>query len=217
MYQQRPAGRFPDVIHLIVILILFLTASGCASQRVKPAPSISQPLSPELEKVRAELEKYEDPMVAVRDGYLSMVGCMEYPSGGVGIRFFNTSFMSTAADPYHPPVLIYEPAGERLRLAAAEWFIPLNMGITERPVLLGQPFHGPMEGHHPLMPRELVHYDLPIWLFKENPAGLYSPTHPEIKCPQTLVYRFQEEPPQFVQPPQAIQPPEAAGIQQRPS
>jgi hypothetical protein len=27
-----------------------------------------------------------------------------------------------------------------------------------------------MEGHEPLMPRELHHYDLHVWLFKENPA-----------------------------------------------
>lgn len=179
--------------NLTAILLLFLTVLGCASQQVKEERPAPRPLPPELAKVRDSLEKYRDPIAAVRDGYLSMVGCVEYPSGGVGVRFFNSSFMSNVADPFHPPALIYEPAGERLRLAAAEWFIPVEMGISERPVLLGQPFDGPMEGHRPLMPKELIHYDLRVWLFKENPAGLYSPTHPDVKCPPTLAYRFQEE------------------------
>lgn len=148
--------------------------------------------------MRSALEKYKDPIVAVRDGYLSMVGCIEYPSGGVGVRFLNTSLMSTVANPDYPPILVYEPRGERLQLVAAEWLIPVAMGIRERPTLLGQPLDGPMEGQHPLMPKEMVHYDLRVWLFKENPSGLYNPTNPEVACPRTLAYRFEEKPPRLV-------------------
>ncbi len=149
--------------------------------------------------MRAALQKYQDPIQAVRDGYLSMVGCIEYPSGGVGIRFLNTSLMSSVANPDYPPILIYEPVGGHLRLIAAEWLIPVAMGINERPDLLGKPLEGPMEGAHPLMPKDFVHYDLRVWLFKDNPAGLYSPTNPTVKCPPTLAYRFEEEPPRIVQ------------------
>jgi hypothetical protein len=39
-----------------------------------------------------------------------------------------------------------------------------------------------MEGHEPLMPRELHHYDLHVWLFKENPAGLFHWTNPTVGC-----------------------------------
>ena len=30
-----------------------------------------------------------------------------------------------------------------------------------------------MEGHEPLMPHGMHHYDLHVWLWKENPAGLF--------------------------------------------
>jgi len=180
------------------ILFLFvLIAAGCASTPEKKRP-MAQPPPSELAKIRASLEKYKDPIVAVRDGYLSMVGCIEYPSGGVGVRFLNNSLMSTVANPDYPPILIYEPTGDRLRLVAAEWLIPVAMGVSEPPTLFGQPFEGPMEGEHPLMPKEMVHYNLRMWLFKENRFGLYNPTHPEVKCPRTLAYRFEEKPPRLV-------------------
>jgi hypothetical protein len=52
----------------------------------------------------------------------------------------------------------------------------------ERPVLLGQPFQGPMEGHEPLIPQGFHHYDLHAWLFKDNPEGMFTPTNPNVSC-----------------------------------
>lgn len=191
-----------------ILFLSFLIAVGCASSGEKKKQA-SQPLPSELAKMRAAFEKYKDPIVAVRDGYLSMVGCLEYPSGGVGVRFLNTSLMSTVANPDYPPILIYEPKRGRLQLVAVEWLIPVAMGISERPKLLGEPLDGPMEGLHPLMPKEIVHYNLRMWLFKENRFGLYSPTHPDVECPRTLVYRFEEKPPRLIkeQPPSPEPPP----------
>lgn len=60
-------------------------------------------------------------------------------------------------DPQRPQILIYEPVGDNLQLVAAEWFIPLATGIKERPSIFGQPFDGPMGGHHPLLPTDLHH------------------------------------------------------------
>jgi hypothetical protein len=54
-----------------------------------------------------------------------------------------------------------------------------------------------MEGHHPLMPGALHHYDLHVWLWKENPAGMFSPTNPGLKCPKTG-YSFREKAPKAV-------------------
>ena len=75
--------------------------------------------------------------------------------------------------------------------------MPLSTGVKERPELFGQTFDGPMAGHHPLMPTALTHYDLHVWLWKENPAGLFSPTNPDVKCPQGP-YNFGEQVPNLV-------------------
>jgi len=172
--------------------LAILTASAWAADANPPA------LSPELAKTRAALDKYRDPIVAVRDGYFSTLGCVEYKNGGMGVHFLNTNLISPAPDPMKPQILIYEPNGKKLRLVAAEWFVPLATGVKERPTLFGRPFDGPMAGHEPLMPGGLHHYDLHVWLFKANPAGMFSVTNPAVKCAGKTGYALMEEPPKTV-------------------
>ena len=80
-------------------------------------------MTPELQKIRAALDKYQDPVVAVHDGYFSTLGCVEYPkpggpgqvpypAGGMGVHFFNVTLMGKL-DPLKPQVLVYH------RLAAS--------------------------------------------------------------------------------------------------
>ncbi|MGH7712953.1 MAG: hypothetical protein ACREOG_16805 [Gemmatimonadaceae bacterium] len=38
-------------------------------------------LPAQLQGVRTSLDKYNDPIVAVHDGYLSTVGCIDFPKG----------------------------------------------------------------------------------------------------------------------------------------
>src|SRR5215470_8824943 len=178
---------FRDVCARLVVTASLLAAplGGVAS---------AQPPSAELDKVKAALEKYQDPYVAVRDGYFSTLGCIEFPKGGgpgrvpykpggMGIHFLNPALIGPTVDIAKPQILIYEPEPSgKLRLVAAEWFVPLATGVKERPQLLGRPFDGPMAGHEPVMPEALHHYDLHVWLWKPNPAGIFSPTNPDIKC-----------------------------------
>ena len=57
--------------------------------------------------------------------------------------------------------------------------------------------NGPMEGHPPIMPPELHHYDLHVWLWRENPAGVFSPTNPAVMCGKGQ-YSFAGDPPKMV-------------------
>jgi hypothetical protein len=70
--------------------------------------------------------------------------------------------------------------------AAAEWFVPTEVAGGTRPAIFGQELPGPMEGHH-----------LHVWLWKENPAGMFSPTNPAVKCPPGG-YSFDEKAPKMV-------------------
>lgn len=190
----------PDRIMGFAFALFFLGTAPVAAQNPKE-------ITPELQKVREALDKYQDPVVAVHDGYFSTLGCVEYPkpgaagqvpyrAGGMGIHFFNVNLMGKL-NPLKPQVLVYQPVGGKLRLVAAEYFVPLSSEVKERPALFGRPFDGPMEGHHPLMPHELKHYDLHVWLWKKNPAGLFAPTNPDVKCPKSA-YTFKETAPALV-------------------
>jgi hypothetical protein len=163
----------------------------------------------QIDAMRAALSKYEDPYVAVRDLYLSTVGCvhydgtkmeghMDYPKGAMGIHFVNLTIQGPP-DPMKPNVLIYEPVGKgKLKLVAAEWLVPTAVA-KERPMLLGQPFQGPMEGHEPLIPQGFHHYDLHAWLFKDNPNGMFSPTNPTVNC-DNAEFSLMEMPTKIVAP-----------------
>jgi hypothetical protein len=178
------------------------------SVAARPVGGQTKPAEPDLSAVRSALEKYKDPYVAIHDGYFSTLGCVEigrpgapghvpYKPGGMGVHFLNVSHIGPVPDPAKPQVLIYEPDGNKLRLVAAEWFIPLSTGVKERPTLWSRPFDGPMMGHPPLLAMELYHYDLHVWLFKSNPLGTFAPTNPDVKC-AGHPYRLVEEAPMLV-------------------
>jgi hypothetical protein len=191
---------------LWTLVFMNLAAWPVAGQA--PTPVQTKADEPDLAAIRAALKKYEDPYVAVHDGYFSTVGCVvidkpggagqvAYKPGGMGIHFLNMSLVGPVPDPNKPPVLLYEPVGDKLRLTGAEWFIPLATGVKERPTLWGQAFDGPMMGHPPLLPMELTHYDLHVWLYKPNPLGMFASTNPAVTC-KGHPYRLVEEAPMLV-------------------
>ena len=195
---RRIAHRVAGAAAMLAIVPLTAHAQGAA-------------LPPELQNVRKLLDKYNDPIVAVHDGFYSTVGCIDYPQGGgegamryakgaMGVHFINMGNVGPALDPAKPQVLIYEPtADNKLRLVAAEWFMPTEIAGGKAPTIFGQALGGPMEGHKPLMPDGLHHYDLHVWLWKTNPEGVFSPTNPAVKCPAGG-YSFAEAAPKMVHP-----------------
>lgn len=177
---------------------------------VRPQPGRTQgtALPAELQSVKKLLDKYNDPVVAVHDGFYSTLGCISYPNGGgegsmkyppgaMGVHFINMGNVGPTLDASKPQVLIYEPSGDKLKLVAAEWFVPADLVKGPTPKIFGQELGGPMEGHKPLMPDGLHHYDLHVWLWKNNPEGVFSPTNPAVKCPATG-YSFTEAAPKMV-------------------
>lgn len=166
--------------------------------------------SSDVQAARTALDKYHDPIVAVREGYFSTLACidfpkagtlagMSYPAGAMGVHFINLQTVGKPLDVAHPQVLIYEPVADKLQLVAAEWFVPLATGIKERPRMFGHPFYGPMMGHYPVQPAALTHYDLHVWLWKDNPSGMFTPTNPDVKCPATG-YTFHDATPMMPMP-----------------
>ena len=157
-----------------------------------------------ISAVRKALDKYKDPVAAVRDGYYSTVGCVDFPSGGtehgsmeykpgaMGVHLLNMGNVGPKLDPAKPQVLIYEPVNGKLKLAAAEWFMPVQVAGGKAPTIFGQTLSGPMDGHQPIMPKELRHYDLHVWLWKTNPKGVFTSTNAAVKCPAGDPYTFAE-------------------------
>ncbi|MDH5591013.1 MAG: hypothetical protein OEZ65_14425 [Gemmatimonadota bacterium] len=170
-------------------------------------PAALPDLPPELEEVRTALERFQDPFAALREGYLSTVGCLEFPGGGMdgemaykpgamGVHFLNPAYIGPVLDPLKPQVLLYEWVGDELRLNGAEWFAPVAVSPTA-PTIFGRTLDGPMEGHEPILPVELHHWDLHVWLWNDNPNGLFHPTNSNVSCPPGP-YTIEDHPPTMV-------------------
>jgi hypothetical protein len=90
-----------------------------------------------------------------------------------------------AIDPLQPEILMYLPdrSGELKLVAFEYWKADADGSLLtsdDRPSLFGVPFDGPMPGHGPTMP---VHYDLHVWVWEDNPAGLFAMWNPSLACP----------------------------------
>jgi hypothetical protein len=71
----RARLSFPVARTLVPALSLVLVGALLAPQATRAQAPAS--LSPELTTVRAALDKYRDPVMAVHDGYMSLLGCIE--------------------------------------------------------------------------------------------------------------------------------------------
>lgn len=170
--------------------LLLALAAGAVSLS---APESLQAQSPELTAAKAALAKYSDPLMAIKDGYFSTLACIdfpvgakdgpvEYPPGAMGVHFLNPANIGPNLDPAKPQVLLYEPVGDKLVLTGAEWFVPVAVAGDKAPSIFGQTLAGPMDGHEPIMPASLRHYDLHVWFYKDNPKGMFTSTNAAVKC-----------------------------------
>ncbi len=209
---MHPARRRASAALLAATAFVAAPAGNAARAQAKqqgaPNPSAT------IAHVKAALEKYKDPIVAIRDGYFSTLGCIDFPGGGaehkmaggvmdykpgaMGVHFLNPALIGPKLDSLKPQVLLYEQVGDRLVLTGAEWFVPTALAKTA-PMILGQSLQGPMEGHAPILPVELHHWDLHVWLWKDNPNGMFHPTNSAVKCPKGP-YTFAEAAPKIVKP-----------------
>lgn len=165
-------------------------AGGGCGAALPTAPQ--DPIQAGLDVARGATLRYQDVRVALADGFIADPVCVSSPAGAMGIHYFNPGRMDGRLTAGEPEVLLYIPENGLLRLVAIEYFLPIvengqphfgstppaNPGTT--PELFGQRFDGPMPGHNPAMP---WHYDLHVWIWRENPAGLFAQFNPQLRCP----------------------------------
>ncbi len=171
-------------------------------QYLRMNPSMQNQL---IAKIRQATVKYHDQEVAIADGY-ELHPCVQHPTlGGMGHHAVNMEIIMAGFDPFEPSVLVYEPMQNgKLKLVALEYIIPSTPLFGDEVDELDPPMLGniPFDNHRrgqmvnamdengnpieifqpdrggPPMP----HYQLHVWLWKHNPAGMYIPFNPTVNC-----------------------------------
>jgi hypothetical protein len=139
--------------------------------------------------------KYHRESAALADGFFSTQECVAVPNlGGMGIHYVNLArSRDTQVNAAEPENLLYEPTDNgRMRLVGVEYYAPVLVNgqpwfsetppptiDNPAPVLFGHSFDGPMPGHGPGQP---WHYDLHVWIWKQNPLGMFAPFNPKVSC-----------------------------------
>lgn len=138
-----------------------------------------------LSRLKHVTGAYHNPRLAFAGGFERDDFCVESPQGGMGFHYGNPARLDLVVDRDKPEFLLYAPApgGER-RLTGVEYMkIDADQNLEtddDRPRLFGRRFKGPMPGHGPGMP---IHYDLHVWLWKDNPRGTFADWNPRVDCP----------------------------------
>jgi hypothetical protein len=135
----------------------------------------------DLAQLRLATVEFQRLEAAQAAGYSLMPGlnqCFQNSGfGGLGYRFISTSLIDANVDLMQPEVMVYVrgPNGA-LQLAAVEYIVPVaawNATHTGWPQLMGHQFH--------LNP-SLEAYVLNIWVWENNPSGMFEDWNPKVSC-----------------------------------
>jgi len=136
-----------------------------------------------LTDVRAATARYHSPAQAEEAGYVQASPCEIDPdgAGGMGYHYVNPTLLEDPEiDPLRPEILLYAPRSNgTLELVGVEYLTFDADGRFDTPSFGSVAFDGPMPGHGGDMP---VHYDLHVWLYEDNPSGMYATWNPDVTC-----------------------------------
>lgn len=168
-----------------------------AGDRVSCSPACRS----ELARARMATAAYHDSARALLGGFVPASGCEQSVEGAMGVHHVNLAWyaehvLDASVDAARPEFLLYfaGAGGGPPRLAAVEYGVPVFVdgfpyygsappdprAINSAPRLFGHRFDRPMRGHIAGQP---WHYDLHVWLWSENPAGIFAPWNPAWRCP----------------------------------
>jgi hypothetical protein len=160
---------------ILVLLVGGLLAGPAAADPRGHAHGTHDPgLGAQLAEVRAATARYHDVDVAEADDYVE-TPCVEHDDlGAMGHHFVNFSLLAHIEetgelDPTAPPILLYVPdTNDELQLAGVE-YVSFD---TDTPEILGQE----------LKPGGPFPYALHVWVWQNNPAGMFADFNPRLSC-----------------------------------
>jgi len=197
---------------MLKIALGFAAASASALIVAIPLNAQTAATEPTLEQVRVATERFRDVKVAQAEGYVrdpmnicDTADMMGRPAslGAMGIHFFRPDLLGikgppnprvdgdgTHTDFRKPAILIYEPQRDgSLKLVAVENLVfqrswhaagnakPPSFHGVEYDTMQDDPATKIDEAH-----MFEPHYDRHVWLYRDNPNGIFAPFNPKVSC-----------------------------------
>lgn len=195
---------------MIKAILVLAAVSASAFSIASVASAISS--EPTLEEVRAATERFRDVKVALAEGYVpdpmnicDTADMMGRPAklGAMGIHYFRPDLLGITAPPNprvdgdgthtdfrKPAILIYEPQADgSLELVAVENLVfqkSWHAAGNRRPPTFQGVEYDTMQDDPATKVDEAhmfePHYDRHVWLYRDNPNGIYAQFNPKVSC-----------------------------------
>ena len=154
-----------------------LVAVAAASAAETGCKGVTEPYESELALLRSATQDFTEVTAALAAGFnLQIAGCMSDPAqGGMGFHIGNPDRINGTVELERPEVLLYEPRADGVReLIAVEYIVPLDAWTAiAPPELMGQTFR---------RNEEFGVWALHVWLYRDNPTGIFSDWNPRVSC-----------------------------------
>ena len=197
---------------LLAVTLGSLAALAAFSSQRLDLPNTVGRAQPDLAAVRAATERFRDVKVALAEGYIPDPGnicdtaeMMGQPAelGVMGIHYLRPDLLGITGPPnprvngtgthtdfLKPAVLIYEPQADgSLQLLAVENLVFIAAweaaGNTAPPSFQGVPYDRMADDPKTTIDEAHMfepHYDRHVWLYRENPRGIFAQYNPKATC-----------------------------------
>ena len=166
------------------LLVLFTSCkkegrNQTAEENLSSAPGAAKKTAEEelFKLLRSATSRFHSTTQAMKEGHLPDDHCVSVPGlGGMGYHWVNPDLVDPEYDVLKPEAVLYATGpGGKLRLIALEYIV-VNVGQAP-PMFGNQPFD---VGGTPL---PVPHWSLHVWLYEDNPSGIFKPFNPKITCP----------------------------------
>jgi hypothetical protein len=194
-----------------IVAALTLTATSLSAQTARTVANVNGG-EPSLAQVRAATERFRDVKVALAEGYVrdpmnlcDAAEMMGKPAslGVMGIHFFRPDLLGITGPPnprvsgsgthtdfLRPAILIYEPQKDgSLALVAVENLVFIKAweaaGNSAPPSFQGVKWDRMVDDPSTALDEAHMfepHYDRHVWLYRENPNGIFAQFNPKATC-----------------------------------
>jgi hypothetical protein len=139
----------------------------------------------DLAIARQAAARYARMDLTLADGFTPLFECISDPTaGGMGFHYVRADRLDATLELSKPEALVYAPKADgRRELLAVEYIIPAaDWSGSEPPAFLGQALqYKTAVGRHSVDP----YYALHVWLWGDNPSGMFADWNPEVTCPES--------------------------------
>ncbi|HET9275618.1 MAG TPA: hypothetical protein VFN96_06085 [Gemmatimonadales bacterium] len=165
----------------ILCLLALATATSLPAQQGGTGGSpegYGAPVQDGFRRVRTATEGFAVLDSATRAGYGTPDRCYsDGHHGAMGFHHVNRALVDGKVEVERPEILLFERLGDgSYRLNGVEYIIPFRIWPRDSvpPAIMGLELK---------REEQLQLWYLHMWVWNENPAGLFADWHPEVKCP----------------------------------